>query len=106
MHGVTQLLRRCLVAALLAAAAPALVLLPSGEAQAQRDRRERMERPQRFYAPSHLSRDERQQLREDVESAQRDYDRREAYRGQRLGPEEREKLRQDIQDANRQLRRR
>jgi len=98
MRGVRPLLRDILFAAILAALA-----LP---VHAQRDHRDRVERPQRFKPPSHLSHDERRQLREDVNSARGHYDRSEGRRSERLAPEDREKLRQDVQEANRHLRRR
>jgi hypothetical protein len=53
-----------------------------------------------------MSHDERQRLRQDVDSARGNYSRREASRPQRMPPEEREKLRRDVQDANRDMRRR
>jgi hypothetical protein len=98
MRGVRPLLRDILFAAILAALA-----LP---VHAQRDHRDRAERSQRFKPPSHLSHDERRQLREDVNSARGHYDRSEGRRSQRMAPEDREKLRQDVQEANRHLRRR
>jgi hypothetical protein len=103
MRGVRHLLRDILFAAILATLAVPV--------HAQRDHRDRMERqqgerPQRFKPPSHLSHDERRQLRDDVNSARGHYDRGESRRSQRMAPEDREKLRQDIQEANRHLRRR
>jgi hypothetical protein len=56
--------------------------------------------------PAQMSHDERQRLRQDVDSARGNYSRREASRPQRMPPEEREKLRRDVQDANRDMRRR
>jgi hypothetical protein len=53
-----------------------------------------------------MSHEERRQLREDVDSARGNYDRREMRRQGRMPPEEREKLRRDVQDANRDLRKR
>ena len=53
-----------------------------------------------------MSHDERQRLRQDVDSARGNYDRREAPRQERMPPEEREKLRRDVQDANKNIRRR
>ena len=50
-------------------------------------------------APSHLSREDRQRLRDDVDSARGNYERRDARRQERMAPEEREKLRRDVQDA-------
>jgi hypothetical protein len=55
---------------------------------------------------SNMSHEERRQLREDVDSARGNYDRREMRRQGRMPPEEREKLRRDVQDANRDLRKR
>ena len=57
--------------------------------------------------PAQMSHEERQRLRQDVDSARGNYQqRREARRPERMAPEEREKLRRDVQDANRDLRRR
>ena len=53
-----------------------------------------------------MSHDERQRLRQDVDSARGNYQRRDARRQDRMPPEEREKLRRDVQDANRDIRRR
>ena len=62
-----------------------------------------------------MDRDERQRLREDLDSARRDVYRdrerrdRERYREdrrERLSPQERERLRRDVQDANKDLERR
>jgi hypothetical protein len=56
-----------------------------------------------------LSPQEREQLREQVESARRDVYRQrreERERARRLTPQQREQLRRDIQDANRDLERR
>ena len=51
-----------------------------------------------------MSHEERRRLREDVDSARGNYDRRDPRRQGRMPPEEREKLRRDVQDANRDLR--
>jgi hypothetical protein len=59
--------------------------------------------PEARPAPN-MSHDERRRLREDVDSARGNYDRRDARRQGRMPPEEREKLRRDVQDANRDLR--
>lgn len=56
--------------------------------------------------PASMSRDERQRLRQDVDSARGNYQRRDMRRQDRMPPEEREKLRRDVQDANRDIRRR
>ena len=57
--------------------------------------------------PAQMSHEERQRLRQDVDSARGNYQqRREARPPERMAPEEREKLRRDVQDANRDLRRR
>ena len=55
---------------------------------------------------SSMSHEERRRLREDVDSARGNYDRRDPRRQGRMPPEEREKLRRDVQDANRDLRKR
>ena len=56
--------------------------------------------------PANMSHDERQRLRQDVDSARGNYQRRDMRRQDRMPPEEREKLRRDVQDANRDIRRR
>jgi hypothetical protein len=53
-----------------------------------------------------MSHEERRRLREDVDSARGNYDRRDPRRQGRMPPEEREKLRRDVQDANRDMRKR
>ena len=53
---------------------------------------------------SNMSQQERQRLRQDVDSARGNYQKRDARRQDRLPPEEREKLRRDVQDANRDIR--
>jgi hypothetical protein len=53
-----------------------------------------------------MSHEERQRLRQDVDAARGNYNRREVRRGERMGPEDREKLRRDVQDANRDMRKR
>ena len=55
-------------------------------------------------AASNMSQQERQRLRQDVDSARGNYQKRDARRQDRLPPEEREKLRRDVQDANRDIR--
>ncbi len=55
---------------------------------------------------SSLSQDERQRLRQDVDSARGNYQRRDPRRPGPMPPEEREKLRRDVQDANRDIRKR
>jgi hypothetical protein len=55
---------------------------------------------------SNMSHEERQRLRQDVDAARGNYNRREVRRGDRMGPEDREKLRRDVQDANRDMRKR
>jgi len=66
-------------------------------------------------AQRRMDRNERQRLREDLDSARRDVYRdrerrdREGYREdrrERLSPQDRERLRRDVQDANRDLERR
>ena len=61
---------------------------------------------QQGRGPSQMSHDERQRLRQDVDSARGNYNRREMRRQERMPPEEREKLRRDVQDANRNIPRR
>jgi hypothetical protein len=56
--------------------------------------------------PSQMSHEERQRLRQDVDSARGNYNRRDLRRQERMPPEEREKLRRDVQDANRNIQRR
>jgi len=56
--------------------------------------------------PANMSHDERQRLRQDVDSARGNYQRRDPRRQGKMPPEEREKLRRDVQDANRDIRRR
>jgi hypothetical protein len=73
-----------------------LVLLP-GPALSQSGQRERG-RP-----PANMSKDERQRLRQDVDSARGNYQRRDTRRQDRMPPEEREKLRRDVQDASRSI---
>jgi hypothetical protein len=55
---------------------------------------------------ANMSQDERQRLRQDVDSARGNYQRRDPRRQDRMPPEEREKLRRDVQDASRDIRRR
>jgi hypothetical protein len=77
-----------LLLALLVAAAPALAQHrqgPQGRGQSQ------------------MSHEERQRLRQDVDSARSNYNRRDMRRQERMAPEEREKLRRDVQDANRSM---
>ena len=65
------------------------------------------QRPAPRKPPAQMSHEERQRLRQDVDSARGNYQqRREVRRPERMPPEEREKLRRDVQDANRDLRRR
>jgi len=76
--------------------------LAAGPALAQQGRWQRgQDRPQ-----SNMSKDERRQLRQDVDSARGNYQRRDMRRQDRMPPEEREKLRRDVQDANRDMRKR
>jgi hypothetical protein len=56
--------------------------------------------------PSQMSHEDRQRLRQDVDSARGNYNRREMRRQERMAPEEREKLRRDVQDANKNMPRR
>ena len=77
-----------LLLALLVAAAPALAQHRQGpQARGQ----------------SQMSHEERQRLRQDVDSARGNYNRRDMRRQERMAPEEREKLRRDVQDANRSM---
>jgi hypothetical protein len=55
---------------------------------------------------ANMSHEERRRLREDVDSARGNYDRRDSRRQDRMRPEEREKLRRDVQDANKDMRKR
>ena len=55
---------------------------------------------------SNMSKDERQRLRQDVDSARGNYQQRDTRRQDRMAPAEREKLRRDVQDANRDMRKR
>ncbi len=78
-----------------------LALLASGAVLAQpggKGRRGPEARP-----PSNMSQDERRRLRQDVDSARGNYQRRDMRRQDRMPPEEREKLRRDVQDANRDI---
>ena len=56
--------------------------------------------------PPNMSQEERHRLRQDVDSARGNYQRRDTRRQDRMPPEEREKLRRDVQDANRDMRKR
>ena len=87
---------------LLALSAPALAQWPGKAQGPQRPA------PGRWSAPQqNLSHEERQRLRDDVNSARGTYDARAEPRPQgRLAPEERERLRRDVQDANREMGRR
>jgi hypothetical protein len=53
-----------------------------------------------------MTQQERQRLRQDVDSARGNYQRRDPRRQDRMPAEEREKLRRDVQDANRDITRR
>jgi hypothetical protein len=76
--------------ALLLAAGPALAQHRQGQGQQGR-------------GASQMSHEERQRLRQDVDSARGNYNRRDTRRQERMAPEEREKLRRDVQDANRSM---
>jgi hypothetical protein len=52
-----------------------------------------------------MSRDERQRLRNDMQDVYRDRNRQERPQQRQLSPQEREQLRRDINDANRNLKR-
>jgi hypothetical protein len=52
---------------------------------------------------SNMSQQDRQRLRQDVDSARGNYQKRDARRQGPMPPEEREKLRRDVQDANRDI---
>ena len=75
---------------------PGLALSQSGKGQRGPD----------AQPPHNMSQDERQRLRQDVDSARGNYQRRDLRRQDRMPPEEREKLRRDVQDANRDIRKR
>jgi hypothetical protein len=79
-----------------------MLTLPSGLALAQSAKAKRGPEQQR---PSrNMSHDERQRLRQDVDSARGNYQRPDPRRQDRMPAEEREKLRRDVQDANRDIR--
>ena len=82
----------------LASAAPALAQHKGGRERGQDKARQ----------SQNMSHEERQRLRQDVESARGNYGRQEQQRQQqgRMDQAERERLRRDVQDANRDLRRR
>jgi hypothetical protein len=61
------------------------------------------QRGQQGRGQSQMSHEERQRLRQDVDSARGNYNRRDMRRQERMAPEEREKLRRDVQDANRSM---
>ena len=87
---------------LLAALFAATAILPVFPAFAQPDKgRDAERRP-----TANMSHEERQRLRQDVDAARGNYDRREMRRGDKMRPEDREKLRRDVQDANRDMRKR
>jgi hypothetical protein len=79
-----------------------LTLLP-GLALAQSAKAKRGPDPRPSRTMSH---DERQRLRQDVDSARGNYQRSDPRRKDRMPAEEREKLRRDVQDANRDITRR
>lgn len=88
----------------------AVLWLGAGDALAQRERPDRSSRPERAGWPpqQRMNPEDRQRLREDVNSARGDYRNERSRReegGWRLSPEERERLRRDVFDANRDLRR-
>ncbi len=61
--------------------------------------------PEQAQQGQGLSQEQRERLREDVDSARGNYGRQERQRPrERMGPEEREQLRRDVQDANREMR--
>src|SRR5260221_12138902 len=94
-HGVSM--RTVLVVHLALAA----LLLPSLDSFAQGKRHEGGARQQ-------MKQEERQRMRDDMRSVNRDQkaaDRQGRQQQRPMTPQEREKLRQDIQDANRQLKR-
>lgn len=85
----------------------ALMLALSLPAAAQQGRKgEPGAQPGQRGHGQHMSSEDRRRLRDDVNSARRDYGREDRQRQDRMAPEEREKLRRDVQDANRDLRRR
>jgi Ni/Co efflux regulator RcnB len=80
---------RCLVLLLaVVLAAPALAQHRQGQQQARGQQ---------------MSHEERQRLRQDVDSARGNYNQRDTRRQERMAPEERAKLRRDVQDANRSM---
>jgi hypothetical protein len=91
-------------AALALALVLAALLVPAGDAAAQRD--EGRHRP-----GAAMSSDQRQRMREDMREVYRERGERGSERAARperprqLSPEERAKLRQDVQNANKDLRR-
>jgi hypothetical protein len=93
-------------AAAVLCAFPLLTLAQPGHGQ--REHPPRLERSG-WPPPQRMNPEERQRLREDVNSAREDY-RGERMRrdesGSRLSPEERERLRRDVYDASRELRQR
>lgn len=91
-------------AALAIALLLAALLVPAGDAAAQRDNG-------RNRQGAAMSSDQRQRMREDMREVYRERGERNFDRGARperprqLSPEERAKLRQDVQNANKDLRR-
>ena len=81
-----------LLLALTVAAAPAF---------AQRGERDQRQAPGKNQG---MSKDQRQQMREDLRNFNQDRNRQDRQQRQ-MSPQEREKLRRDIQDANKALRR-
>ena len=81
----------------------AALLVPAGDAAAQRDDGRHRQAPA-------MSSDQRQCMREDMrevyrERGDRNFERARPERPRQLTPEERAKLRQDVQNANKDLRR-
>ena len=74
------------------------LLLAAGPALAQH-----RQGPPQGRGATQMSHEERQRLRQDVDSARGNYGRRDMRRQERMAPEEREKLRRDVQDANRSM---
>ena len=78
-------------------------LLAAAPAFAQRGEREHKGFPGKNQG---MSKDQRQQMREDLRNFNQDRNRQDRQQQQRqMSPQEREKLRRDIQDANKDLRR-
>ena len=78
-----------------------LALTVASPAFAQRGERDQRPSPGKNQG---MSKDQRQQMREDLRNFNQDRNRQDRQQRQ-MSPQEREKLRRDIQDANKSLRR-